>query len=419
MSKTYSESFELEDPKLVVGNRVLNMIKGEMLFYGISCVLFWSVLLVQIPFISKFFGGIKVIFYVPMVYGMFSNLSRLFLIYLQFRKRISPATRLSTLVWLGAAFTASGMIAFPIVMAMIGEDHPDLGFFLCMLITALVGTFNSFLVTGGFSLMSLAPQGCGQFFLLGLTATGIITWPLMMFIRKICESLGTDTSTSFWVATITLTLTGVICLCTIPMYVFRTSKNVYFEEQLNAPILEVSQGGLFSTFRKIWASVISLWLSRVITFSLYPCMIGLWSPGSFSFTTEVYRSFMIYLGPVSDTIGQLMYRYCGWFNRMGEKSLVVITVVRGVVLIPLFLMSAYYDGESFIFLASDAFRCALMFCFSCSMGINYSLGNALAPRQVGSVEEKMNVGVILSFVATNGLFVGSLVSIGFRSIVLD
>jgi len=51
------------------------------------------------------------------------------------------------------------------------------------------------------------------------------------------------------------------------------------------------------------------------------------------------------------------------------------------------------------------------------MGINYSLGNAMAPAAVDSPDEKYTVGVILSFVAMNGLFVGSLIGIGFKELL--
>ena len=396
----------------------LRSLKMDMLFYGVSCVLFWTVLLVQIPFISKYFGGINVIFYVPLVYGLFSNVSRLFLIYLQGRGDISAATRLSTFVWLGAAFTAAGMMSFPLVMWIIGTEHPSLGFAVCLTITSIVGTFNSFLVTGGFSLMSLVPDGSGQFFLLGLTATGIITWPFMMFLRFICDQFGLGDSTSFSVATISLVFTSLICLSTIPIYCLKTSKNVYIADQLNAPVVLLPKVGILPTLRTIWISALSLWMSRVITFCLYPGILGLWSPQTINVSVEVYRSFLIYLGPLSDTLGQLVFRYSGWFQKMGLRELVVITLLRGFVLIPLFVLSAFYDYSNSSFVSSDWFRGLLMFTFSCSMGINYSMGNAIAPRQVDTVQEKMNVGAILSFVASNGMFIGSLLGIGFKQLLV-
>ncbi len=86
------------------------------------------------------------------------------------------------------------------------------------------------------------------------------------------------------------------------------------------------------------------------------------------------------------------------------------------MLIPLFILSAKFDDTNSI-LAQDWFRVILMFCFSFSMGINYSLGNAIAPMKFDSPDDKYTVGVILSFVAMNGLFVGSLVGIGFKELL--
>ena len=392
--------------------------KMHMMFYGISAVLFWSILLIQIPFISNYFGGVAVLFWVPLMYGLASNISRVVLMYFHSSTKGSTGSKLAQLVHWGASFTALGMFLFPVAMAAIGVDHPDIGFWICMAITAMVGFFNSFLVTGGFALMSIAPKGSGQFFLLGLTATGVVTWPFMMLLRLVTESAGAGDNTSFIVAIVSLVVTGVLCLSAVPVYKFCTSVNPFFRDQLVRTPDQSVQAGLFATFRKVWLPVVTMWVSRVATFALYPGMIGLWTPVSDAYSASEYQSFLIYMGPLSDTIGQLMYRYTRFFDRVGVKGLAVITVVRAAILIPLFLLSAKFDQTGSA-ISSDGFRCFLMFLFSFSMGINYSIGNAIAPQMVSSTEEKFTVGVILSFAAMNGLFVGSLVGIGFKELIVD
>ena len=393
-----------------------------MLFYGVSCVLFWSVFIMQLPFVAPYFGGVKVMFYVSMVYGLSSNISRVVLMMMHNRSTSLVSARIHRLVYLGASMTALGMFMFPICMAVLSKNHPTLSFWICLGITALVGAFNSLLVTGGFALMSLAPKGSGQFFLIGFTLTGIITWPFIVLLRLISEAAGTSgDSTTLVVSIISLSITGVLCLLSIVMYRFRTSKNPYFITQLesegDAIIAGGRKNGIIAIFRKIWSVVLSLWFTRVITFALYPGLIGLWTPhGSIPFAKSLYQSFLLYLGPVSDTIGQLVFRFTPLGNRLGERAMTFLTVGRGLILIPLFVLSAKFDETNSV-LAQDWFRVLLMFAFSFSMGINYSLGNALAPARFESPDDKYTVGVILSFVAMNGLFIGSLVGIGFKELL--
>lgn len=390
--------------------------KAQMMYYGVSCVLFWSILLIQLPFIKDSFGGTSVLFYVPLIYGLASNISRIVIMWIHSKSSQSTVSKLTQMLYSGATVTALGMFSFPVAMYFLPMSPTRAGFWVCMAITAVVGTFNSLQVSGGFALMALAPRGTGQFYLLGLTATGIVTWPLMMLLRFIASKLGAGDQTSFVVATISLCLTGALCLSSILVFRFCTLKNAFFKDQLEVERTEPGKTGLIATFRKIWIPTLALWWSRMATFALYPGILGLWSPHSTAYTKSEYQSFLIYMGPVSDTVGQLVYRYTRLSNIIGVRGLVMITLGRSAVIIPLFLVSAWYDGTTAA-VSADWFRCLLMFGFSFSMGINYSAGNAIAPRQVSSTDEKFTVGVLLSFVAMNGLFVGSLVGIGFKQLL--
>ncbi len=389
--------------------------KLQMMFYGISCVLFWSVLMNQLPFIATYFGGKMIFFYIPLAYGLSSNISRVVLMILHVQRKRTTQSSLSGFVYLGGFFTALGMFMFALSIGVLPTDMPTLGFALCVIITCLVGAFNSLLVTGGYALMALSPRTSGQFFLLGLTATGIITWPCMMCLRFVCEHFAADqNTTSYTVALISLCLTGSLCLGAMAVYRFKTSRNPCFVSQLSSS--EVNEVSLRAMFRRAMSPLICLWLSRLFTFALYPGMIALWSPSvaDAPYTEAEYQSFLIYLGPVSDTVGQLFYRYVPFMGRLAEKSLIVTTLLRGGILIPLFWLSAHFN-ETGLVIASDWFRCCLMFMFSFSMGINYSLGSTVALGRVNQPNEKYTVGVLVSFAAMNGLFIGSLVGIALKS----
>jgi hypothetical protein len=388
----------------------------QMLFYGIASVLFWSILLIQAPFIDHYFGGKAVLFYIPLTYGLFSNVSRIAVIFLHSRSNRSTGEKLSQLIYLGASVTALGMCCLPVVMGVNGTDKPTIGFWLCMAIVSVVGLFNSLLVTGGFALMSLAPKGSGQFFLLGLTATGILTWPLFMLMRYIASTASEGEGVNFWVAVFSFGLSGSLCLLSIPMYRNATRTNDLMKTQLEQKSTDYDGHGLIAVFRKVWIPAVAMWVARLVTFALYPGMIGLYTPSGTTFPLNTYQSFLIYLGPLSDTVGQLVYRFSKLRDLIGLRGLIVLTAIRAVIIVPLFMLSAYMDGED-SFICQDWFRYLMMFGFSFSMGINYSAGNAIASQSVPTADQKFTVGVILSFVAMNGLFVGSLVGVGLKQLV--
>jgi hypothetical protein len=392
-----------------------HVVDSQMFFFGVACVLFWSVFLIQLPYAKEFFGGADILFYVPMVYGLSSNISRVFVMYKHSRSTRSTGDKLRELMMVGASVTAIGMCLLSVLMMCVGRNHPLTGCILCLVITGIVGAFNSLLVTGGFALMSIVPKGSGQFFLLGMTATGIITWPFIMILRLLVSACYPSSDNALLVSVISLVLSGVLCASSILVYWYYTMRHELLKPRLNNSIDEASGSSLREVWRKICTPAIAMWCARVVTFALYPGMIGLMSPSSSKFMISDYQSFLIYMGPLSDTIGQLVYRFTPVGRYIRMRGMVWLTAIRSVVIIPLFLLSVYYNGTDSL-VAQDWFRGLLMFGFSCSMGINYSAGNAIAPELLASSTEKYLAGVILSFVAMNGLFVGSLVGVGFKQI---
>lgn len=394
-----------------------NSTKGQMLFLGVSSILFWSITLIQIPFISQYFGGKSALFYIPPVYGLSSNLGRVLVLLVNQRWTWHGGSKIGLLITVGGLGTAGAMVCFPILMGCFGENKTVYGLWISLCLVSVIGLFNSMLATGGYGLMSLAPNGAGQFYLLGLTGTGVITWPLIMLLRVILEALCGKTSTSFLVAVVSLTLGSILCLFSIPLYHFVTRRDPNFVSQLEAKSEDASLHSLLRTFRKSRNFILFLWVSRVATFVVYPGFLGLWTPSlSETYSKELYQSFMIYLGPVSDTMGQLLYRYSGFLNSANHRFFYCLTVVRVMAVIPLFVLSTISNGSGSI-LASDLFRMLLMIGFSSSMGINYSLGTHLAIQSVSSIEEKFTLGTILSFIAMNGLFIGSMIGLGLKPLV--
>jgi hypothetical protein len=164
-------------------------------------------------------------------------------------------------------------------------------------------------------------------------------------------------------------------------------------------------------FKTIAAPAISCWCSGVLTFSVFPGQIGLWFPSG-DFELSIYRSFLIYIYSIADTIGRAVPRLAPAIQRISDKTLYVATLGRGLVFIPLFLLSS---KQLPAFLANDWVRLGLVLVFSVTNGVNFALCNLVGPKRVEAAD-KMHAGTILSFMAINGLFVGSLVGIGFKHI---
>lgn len=408
---------ELSTDAICIYRSQAHSTKGQMLFLGVSSILFWSITLIQIPFISQYFGGKSALFYIPPVYGLSSNLGRVIVLLVNPRLRMHGGSKIGLLITVGGLGTAGAMVCFPIFMGCFGENKTVYGLLVSLCLVSVIGLFNSLLATGGYGLMSLAPNGAGQFYLLGLTGTGVITWPFIMLLRAIVEALHRQSSTSFLVAVVSLTFGSIVCLFSIPLYHFVTRRDPNFVAQLEAKSEDASLHSLLKTFRKSRNLIVFLWVSRVVTFVVYPGFLSLWTPSlSESYSKELYQSFMIYLGPVSDTLGQLMYRYSGFFNSANHRFFYCLTVSRVMAVIPLFILSTKSNGSESI-LASDVFRMLLMMGFSSSMGINYSLGTHLAIQSVSSSEEKFTLGTIFSFMAMNGLFIGSMIGLGLKPLV--
>ena len=63
----------------------------------------------------------------------------------------------------------------------------------------------------------------------------------------------------------------------------------------------------------------------------------------------------------------------------------------------------------------DWFRLILIVLFGISNGSNFSTSNIVGPKRV-QVADKIHAGTILSLVAVNGVFIGTLLGIGLKYI---
>ena len=397
----------------------------QMVYYAVSGFFFWSLLMVQIPFIDKYFGGTRVIFYITFCYGLSSNLIRIFLISYYAKSKHSTARRLADLINYGSVLTGLTMAAFPITMAILGTDYPLTGFWICIVLTCCMGLFNSLLMNAGFSLMSLAPEKSATFFLLGQTTTSVVAWPMIIGLRYAVQALGGGDSTNFIVAVATLTFASIFCFGAIPLYHYKTRHHPVFSQILNdhiptttsdPPLSDASPKSLFppksvlEVFKIVIVPCLCGWGSCIVSFSVFPGQVGLWFPSwtDAFYDTPLYRSFLIYSYAVADTIGRMIPRYSIKLRNIRDKPFVIGTVSRAFIFIPLFLMSSM--NIWFVF-SNDVFRLLLIFAFAITNGINFNLSNMLAPKLV-QAQDKMNVGTLLAFGAINGMFLGALISLG-------
>ena len=388
----------------------------QMVYLAVSGFLFWAILMIQIPFIDKYFGGPKVIFYVTFVYGLAANLARVFLIWYATTTAHSAGKQMWNLILYGGIFTAVSMAAFPISMSILGTENGDIGFWICIFLAASVGGWNSCLMNAGFSLMSMAPEKSATFFLLGQTTTGVVTWPLIIVLRIAVKALGAEEQTDYVVAVISLSLAAAVCIGVIPLYHYKTRHHVVFAHLLQAPPASTPKtttnvAMMKKIFRAIAAPAISCWLSGVFTFAVFPSQIGLWFPSG-DYEVSLYRSFVIYIFSIADTIGRAVPRFVPAIQAVSDRVLYMGTVGRGTVFIPIFLLSSKCLPAG---LGEDWVRLVVVIVFGLSNGVNFAIGNVIGPKRVQAAD-KMNAGTILSFMAINGLFIGSLVGIGFKHI---
>lgn len=378
----------------------------QMGYYGMVGFLFASLFVNQVPFIDEYFGGPSVLSYIYLAYGMSSNIVRIILIYYG---NISEATFGSQLSWLviyGGILTGLVFFMFPLSMFIIGKT--DMGFWICLLLSVMMGTFNSFLRNVGFGLMSMAPEKSAIFFLVGQSMTGVITWPLLILLRYLFKSFD---SRDIIVATITLTLAGLITLGIVPLYFYKTRTASKFVDILKMKPPKSLPGTLLTVFRKIFGPAFCGWICLAMTFCLFPSQVTRWSPyhgEDSAYTRAEFHSFLIYVFSVSETVGRAVTKSIPSLKRVGNSVFTIITVSRGLVFIALFLMASNNIPH---FFSLDWVRLILLVGLGATAGLNYTLANILAPKRV-SVEDKMQVGTILSFIGTNGSFVGAMIGLG-------
>lgn len=394
----------------------------QMILYAIAGFFFTTVVVTQLPLISEYFGGPSVLFYILFAYGGTSNVVRVYLLWHYSRFPASTAERLSTLVHVGAVATAAALFLYPISMCILGKNNEGMGFWVCLILAGLAGISNSLLMNAGFTFMSIAPQKSAMFYLVGQGCAQVVSWPTLILLHLVVKQLGGGTQTNFIVAVITLVVAGIMTLGLIPLYRLRTRTHPVFSNILmdfsvrstsmdSSPRRGVSQKDLMiRVFKKVFVPAICTWLVCFFTFMVYPSQISRWTPTEGApYGPDHFQSFMIYIFAVADTAGRYLSRgLLKW--AAPDWRFVLTTIIRGVVLCPMVVLSSYHLPE---WLSADASRLVLMIVFGFSQGINFTLATMMAPSLVEK-KDKMTVGTILSFVVINGCFLGSLVGIGLK-----
>lgn len=396
----------------------------QMVYYAVVGFMFWAILMVQIPFIDKYFGGSSVVFYLTFAYGLSSNITRVFLVVHAGKSCSSRAVQMKNLILYGAFFTALTMAGFPLSMTLLGTANPHISFWVCIVLCGLIGVWNSLLMNAGFGLMSMAPDKSATFFLLGQTMTGVVSWPLIVVLRLLVAA---QDQTDYIVAVITLSVASLVTLGAIPLYLLRTRFHPVFADSLAKELPTSSPSEnihniipqrkpsfqiLATVFKAMLVPVLCGWLCGLITFSVYPSQVSFWSPSMIDapYDSSLYRSFLLYMFCVSETIGRALFRIFPALQKITDTALLNATLLRGIVFIPLMILSSKRIPDVFAF---DAFRFVLIFLLGLSNGANFGLASFIAPKRIPSAD-KMHAGTILSFTAVNGLFVGSMIGIGFK-----
>lgn len=387
----------------------------QMAYYAVSGFFFWAILIILVPFVDVYFGGAGVIFYITFSYGLCSNIVRLVLIYYSNGTKKSTGSQMKSLIIFGASLTGLTMAAFPLSMSVLGPDNGNTGFWVCIVLSSGMGVFNSLLMNAGFGLMSMAPEKSAAFFLLGQTMTSVLAWPVVIALREIIYALGGSTQTGYYMALVALLIASLITIGAIPLYLLKTQHHPVFANLLESSRPIIASHTILEVLKIIRVPAGAGWLSGVLTFMVFPSQVGLWVPfgGSAPYDTALYRSFLIYIYSVSDTIGRALPRFFPGMKNIADRPFILGTIMRGVILVPLILLSSTRSIE---FLAYDWMRLVLIALFGISNGANFALSNILGPAKV-EPSDKMHAGTILSFTAINGLFVGSLIGIGIKQII--
>ena len=395
----------------------------QMAYYAVAGFFFWAILIIQLPMIDRYFGGNDVVFYITFAYGVSSNVIRVFLLWYGARTKSSQGTQMRNLVIIGSSLTAFSMIAYPISMAIMGTENGHVSVWIAIFLSAKVGLWNSLLMNAGFNLMSLAPEKSANFFLLAQTFTGVVTWPLLILLRYIVTSAGGGAQTDLIVAFISFSLASAVVVGCIPLYLFKTRHHVVFVNVLGptasrAPTPEIFRDSpnsglahMASVFKTILTPAMTVWLCGLVTFSVYPSQISRWFPSG-DFEVSVYRSFLAYCFAICDTIGRTLPRFIPQLLKASDKFFWILTVSRAFVFIPLFLLCSKTVAA---FFANDWARLCIIIAFATSNGVNFSTPNMIGPRRVETAD-KIHAGTILSLMAVNGVFVGTLLSLGLKVI---
>lgn len=393
----------------------------QMAYYAVAGFSFWAILMIQLPMIDKYFGGPDVVFYVTFAYGLSSNLIRVYLLWYGARTKSSQARQMQHLIIYGSALTALFLIAYPISMVLLGTDNGRIGFWVAIVLSAMVGLWNSLLMNAGFNLMSLAPEKSASFFLLAQTATGVVTWPLIMLTRFLVDlTTRAGDQTDLIVAAISFSIAACVVAGCVPLYLKKTRNHIVFINVLGpdacvtpavSPSALSNNTQLKQVFKAIQTPALCVWMCGVLTFCVFPSQVSRWFPLG-EFETAIYRSFLIYMFSVNDTIGRTLPRLFPKVVGMSDKIFWTFTIGRGALLAPLFLVSSKTVSDLFSF---DWFRLVLIITFAVTNGVNFATCNICGPKRVQTAD-KIHAGTILSLMAVNGVFIGTLLGIGLKQI---
>ena len=393
----------------------------QMMYFGIAGFFFWSILIIQMPMIDKYFGGPEVAFYVTVAYGLTSNCFRLFYVWYAANTKTSQAIQMRNLIILGGSLTALFMIAYPIAMAVLGTDKEHAGYWIGVSLAGVVGLWTSLLVNAGFGLMSMAPSKSANFFLTGQTVIGVLTWPLLILLRLVVIKATGEVNdrTDLIVASLSFSIAATVVAGSIPLYLFKTRHHPVFAKSLLHDTVALKSspksnwGDMKEVFWIIMTPAVCAWLCGVGTWCVFPGQVSRWNPSTENaFESAIYRSFLLYMFSIAEMIGRSSPQLIPKLLALSNQFLWTFTVGRCLVFIPIFILTSKCIPELFSY---DAFRLVLVILFGFVNGANFATCNMIAPRRIEPAL-KMHAGTLLSLVAINGKFMGTLFGLALKYI---
>ena len=343
------------------------------------------------------------------IYGFSNNCGQLLIIF------FGPKFAFNHRVYYSTIGLSIVLLCYPAVAALVSSQSVGMG--IGLFVTFLMGFLNAIIQSAGFGLAGICSAKAMEFFSVGQALSGLLPWPLMMLLKLIFKACGFSEVSSgtgklsplAMACTIaSLSLAALATFSFAPYYRFRLSKAPMVEQALaNLDTMKHSSLVQHRSKAKIIKDTLplalSVWFVLYVTFVVFPDQIFLWD-SSFKMEAGFFGSLMIYVYQVFDVVGRYLVSF--WRLTPGQTK---IGCAARALFIPLFLLATFEVS----FFASDITRMVIMALFAAANGFLLTWGMIHGPSQVHKDEADV-ASYTMSFFLVNGIFFGSLTSMGIK-----